>query len=165
VWGAGEAAAQHRATITLFPADQGEEHGIEERRVRSFFPYWGFAPRESLSVTHSLRSWSGSVLPLAVSREEIVRRGLGFMVHDKQVMTYGRQVTLDRGEVNFPRGDVTLPRGPPTTNIRVSLTLNRGDITLPRGPPTTNIRVSVTLNRGDVTLPRGPPTTNTSCNP
>jgi hypothetical protein len=93
------------------------------------------------------------VLPLAVSREEIVRRGLGFMVHDKQVMVMspfigGHQQPGPgpgyQGVCNPRQGDVTLPRG--STSNRVSVTLDRGDVTLPRDPPAT--RVSVTLDRG-----------------
>ena len=63
VWGSGEEGGElFRATIRIFRARQEEDPGATLER-----------------------SWSGAVIPLSVSREEIVRRGLGFMVHDKQV--------------------------------------------------------------------------------
>jgi len=85
VWGSEETVNDYKARIRIFSVRDQDNPGLQER------------------------SWSGAVIPLSVSREEIVRRGLGFMVHDKQVQPlcgpieeseeqlFGYQVTVERG--------------------------------------------------------------------
>jgi len=84
VWGSEETVSDYKARIRIFSVRHQDTTGVQER------------------------SWSGAVIPLSVSREEIVRKGLGFMVHDKQVQPlcgpieeseeqlFGYQVTVER---------------------------------------------------------------------
>ena len=78
VWHAGGGAGRAEefvATIRLFKVGEEREVGGAERLDIFFL----------LINNTSVRSWTGAVIPLSVGREEIVAKGAGFMVNDKQV--------------------------------------------------------------------------------